>query len=605
MLPKILCTLLVFCTVSLAEVATQTDWSGGSGVPGPVTDWGDCYDTSSNIYAVGEVLELTFFNTVEHIVDGDFNGARSVYAADVDGDGDTDVLGAAEWANDIAWWENTDGTGTVWTEHTVDGDFDGAECVYAADVDGDGDTDVLGAAYYADDITWWENTDGTGTTWTEHTVDGDFNGARSVYATDVDGDGDTDVLGAAQYANDLTWWENTNGTGTVWAEHTVDGDFTAAWSVYATDVDGDGDTDVLGAAAGADDITWWENADGIGTTWMEHTVDGDFDGAECVYAADVDGDGDTDVLGAAYYADDITWWENTDGAGTVWTEHTLDGDFYSAESVYAADVDGDGDTDVLGAAFDVAWWENTDGTGTVWAEHTVSKDFYGAECVYAADVDGDGDTDVLGAANWADDITWWDVNSCMSEGFLESSILDAGLIDTWDLFASNSQEPANTSVAFQFRSSQDAGNMGVWSDTVFSAGTSLSGILADSTPYLQYRVILETDDLESTPLLEDVSFSYTVYVSVEESSSGEITSWALLPSENPSYGYFSALIAVPEPGMVELQVYDVTGRIIAGSSREFSAGTHSVNFHGLAEGVYFCVMRAGDYTATERVVVLR
>ena len=29
--------------------------------------------------------------------------------------------------------------------------------------------------------------------------------------------------------------------------------------VYATDVDNDGDVDVLGAASGADDIAWWEN----------------------------------------------------------------------------------------------------------------------------------------------------------------------------------------------------------------------------------------------------------------------------------------------------------------------------------------------------------
>ena len=31
---------------------------------------------------------------------------------------------------------------------------------------------------------------------TEHTIAGNFDGAYSVYATDVDGDGDVDVLGA-------------------------------------------------------------------------------------------------------------------------------------------------------------------------------------------------------------------------------------------------------------------------------------------------------------------------------------------------------------------------------------------------------------------------
>jgi len=80
--------------------------------------------------------------------------------------------------------------------------------VYATDVDGDGDVDVLGAAAVADDITWWEN-DGS-QNFTEHTIAGNFDYAISVYATDMDGDGDVDVLGAAMDANAVTWWENTS-----------------------------------------------------------------------------------------------------------------------------------------------------------------------------------------------------------------------------------------------------------------------------------------------------------------------------------------------------------------------------------------------------------
>ena len=355
-------------------------------------------------------------------IDGSFEGAISVYAADVDGDGDLDVLGAAYGADDISWWENTAGNGTAWTEHIVDSDFDGAESVHAADVDGDGDLDVLGAAAGAYDITWWENTTGNGTVWTEHTVDGDFGGAYSVYAADIDGDGDLDVLGAGDLhgahkmgltIDNVSWWENTDSNGTAWTKHTVDGDFKEVRSVLAVDLDGDGDLDVLGAACatfGAKNIIWWENTDSNGTAWKVHIVDGDRSGAWSVHAADVDGDGDLDVLGADSGADNITWWENTAGNGTAWTEHTVDGSYDTARSVYAADLDGDGDIDVLGADYttsDITWWENTAGKGTVWTEHTVDGDFRGAYSVHAADVDGDGDLDILGAAYNAHDITWW------------------------------------------------------------------------------------------------------------------------------------------------------------------------------------------------------
>lgn len=200
------------------------------------------------------------------------------------------------------------------------------------------------------------------------------------------------------------------------------------------------------------------------------------------------------------------------GAGNVWVEHTVDGDFYDARSVYAADVDGDGDMDVLGAARysnEITWWENADGTGTAWVEHTVDGDFYEAYSVYAADVDGDGNMDVLGAACVADDITWWDLGaSYSSSGYLTSSILDADLSinDSWLYFDWNSTEPTVTGVEFQVRASDDSDIMGAWSSTLTSPG-SLSGILDDGDRYFQYRVTLSTTDTDSTPTLHDVNVS--------------------------------------------------------------------------------------------------
>ena len=54
---------------------------------------------------------------------------------------------------------------------------------------------------------------------------------------------------------------------------------------------------VVNAARGSDEITWWEN-DG-NENFTEHTIDDDFDGAYDVYATDLDSDGDVDILGAA------------------------------------------------------------------------------------------------------------------------------------------------------------------------------------------------------------------------------------------------------------------------------------------------------------------
>ncbi len=601
---SILLSGLLFSMV-FASTVTQTDWSGGGGVEGPVSDWSNFFWTSDHIDFNGQKLKLTneLIPSLEHTVDSRFFGWKRIYATDIDGDGDADVLGAAKNLDQIAWWENTDGTGINWTRHIVDGDFNGAWSVYSTDLDGDGDVDILGTGHGAYTIAWWENTDGTGTSWIKHTIYGAVDIVRAVSAVDVDGDGDADILAHGEYSSDLSWWENTDGSAENWIEHVVDSGVSSTTSLFSADVDGDGDADILGSVKFSGTINWWENVDGTGTSWTKHEIDVLWERFRSVASADVDGDGDEDILSAAHNADDIIWCENADGSGSSWIEHVVDGDYDGSYSVCSADVDLDGDVDVLGASCEsslITWWENADGTGTSWIEHTVDGAFYGAWSVYSADFDGDGYPDVLGSGLYNGFISWWNIFSYQATGTIESSILDTGGVETWDTFMSSSEIPSGSSVSYQFRSSQDYSDMGAWSDTVYSPDTPLSGILANSTRYLQYKAILERSDPTVSPEVFEVSFSYSPLGIADTEHS-----WSLLVSENPSHGFFLALVSVPETGMVELFVYDVSGRVVGSVSQEFITGTHSVNFSGLSAGVYFCNMQAEGFASTERVVVLK
>ncbi|MCD6588054.1 MAG: T9SS type A sorting domain-containing protein [Candidatus Fermentibacteraceae bacterium] len=605
-----LSALLVFSQITFADSATQTDWSGGGGVWEPVAEWSNLFHSSEDAVCVDPGWITLGLETLiaEHTLESDIDAAYSVYAEDVDGDGDMDVLRAANGSDPVTWWENVDGIGTSWIEHVVDCSFSGAISVYADDVDGDSDIDILVAEYVDDNISWCENTDGTGTSWIEHEVDDSF-GAISIYAKDVDGDGDIDVLGAAFENDNITWCENANGIGTSWIKHTVDSTFYGARSVFAEDVDGDGDIDVLGAAYEKDAVTWWENANGIGTNWIEHTVDGNFDGAQTVYAEDVDGDGDMDVLGAAFWAYDITWWENANGIGSSWIEHTVDGSF-RAPSVYAEDVDGDGDTDVLGAGQYlwgcITWWENADWIGTDWIEHTVDGDLNNAQSVYAVDIDGDGNMDILGADYaFPGSITWWDPwGGYCSAGQLESSVLDTQSdLPGWDSLSWNADTPAGTSVAIQVRASDDYTSMGAWSDTLTNPG-SLSGILDPGDSYFQYRAILITSNPDASPVFGDVTVSWWS-AGVSETSEPVPQGFALLrvipnPSWVPSISFI-----LPEPSTVSLVVHDLTGRMIREQELDgLAVGLHAVELGILPSGVYFCRMTSGDFSATERFVVV-
>ncbi len=85
------------------------------------------------------------------------DGAYSVFAADIDGDGDTDVLSSSTLDDKIALYKNNGSSPPVFTEHLISDAADGAHSVFAADIDGDGDTDVLSASGYDDKIAWYEN----------------------------------------------------------------------------------------------------------------------------------------------------------------------------------------------------------------------------------------------------------------------------------------------------------------------------------------------------------------------------------------------------------------------------------------------------------------
>jgi len=132
-----------------------------------------------------------------------------VFAADLDGDGDQDVLSASSRDDKIAWYENTDGMGAFGPQQVITTSAtNGANSVLAADLDSDGDQDVLSASHFDDKITWYENTDGMGAFGSPQVITTPLGDATSVFAADLDGDGDLDVLSASKHRDKIAWYEN-------------------------------------------------------------------------------------------------------------------------------------------------------------------------------------------------------------------------------------------------------------------------------------------------------------------------------------------------------------------------------------------------------------
>lgn len=334
------------------------------------------------------------------------DGASSAVAADVDGDGDFDVVAASRANDTVAWHENTDGLGSFALGQTITTAADDVFQVIAPDIDGDGDPDVAAVSTQDNTAAWYENTDGAGSFGPEQSVA--ITGIPiSISEADVDGDGDLDLFVAAYDSDVIQWRENTDGAGSFAFGGTVASGIDGPGSVFAADIDGDGAPDAVSAAELDNTVRWHRNlGDGSFSTVV---IDASLVGPFTVFATDLDGDGDIDVVAGEFTGDAVSWYENTDGVGSFGPKQVIASAVDGVQIVWAADMDNDGDTDVLSASRNddtLAWYENTDGSGTFGAQQVILDTLNGAHSIVTVDFDLDGRLDVL-ATGVLDDVVVW------------------------------------------------------------------------------------------------------------------------------------------------------------------------------------------------------
>ena len=369
----------------------------------------------------------------QQVISATAGGARWVHAADLDGDGDMDVLSANQLDDEIAWSENLGG-GVLGPQQVITSNAIDAWGVYAADLDGDGDMDVLSASATDNKIAWYEN-QGGGAFGPQQVVTTAADSARSVYATDLDGDGDADILSASANDSKVAWYENL-GSGAFGPQQVIANSASGATSAVATDLDGDGDADVLSASAFDNKVAWYENLGG-GAFSSQRVITTDAALAFCVFAADLDGDGDADAMSASRNDNKIAWYEN-DGMGNFGAQQVITTGALGANSVYATDLDGDGDLDALSASVTdnkVAWYENLGG-GAFSGQQVISMNADFPCSASAADLDGDGEVDVISASRGDNKIAWYEnLNNAPppspNGAFSAGVAIDTGLGEPW------------------------------------------------------------------------------------------------------------------------------------------------------------------------------
>jgi hypothetical protein len=339
----------------------------------------------------------------------------NVQILDFDRDGQNDILACdARGSRVLLLKRQQDGS---WRESTLIADVAAPAHATVADVDRDGDLDVIVSVLgniMPDDgvIGRVELFERRGDEFVRHVILDDVRRVADVRCGDFDGDEDIDlavaVFGYARGA--VLWLENLgdfkfrdhellNAPGTI--------------HVPVEDFDGDGDLDIAAIVTQDEEELWGFENQGDGTftarrLWM--TANLDLGGAGLV-AADLDGDDDLDlIMPAGDNLEDFDaypqpyhgcyWFENRGG----WKfEPRRISDLGGTYAAAVADFDGDGDRDVTLVSLTNDWLKPNN-AGVIWLENDGRQNFAPRQIaeaplhlvtVAAGDLNGDKRPDIV------------------------------------------------------------------------------------------------------------------------------------------------------------------------------------------------------------------
>ncbi len=398
----------------------------------------------------------------EHVIDNGaglsapLSGGDGLVLADLDGDGFEDIVTVHE--SDTEYDGEADGYVRIafgaanpdqWTNVTLaEGAEAGApEDAAIGDVNGDGHGDIVVSAELAH-LIYFQNpgADVRVRRW-ERLILPQTLGRGSfirVFLADFDGDGKPEAATAnkgAQSPDPATAQPTAISIfradgdpldGKNWREQVL-GHFPIPQNAQPVDIDSDGDMDVIGGVRVGPRIVLFRN-DGEGRfEELPIASTGAATGGFNLAFADLNADGRADIVAATDvnggFANGLAWFEQPSEIADLWTHHPI-GDFGPdwMIGIELADLDGDGDTDVISGGYSrgardrdqplpvgtpmgrLGWFENPGDPAGQWIRHDISRRERGMfDKFIARDLDRDGDVDFVftrGNSSPHDGV-WW------------------------------------------------------------------------------------------------------------------------------------------------------------------------------------------------------
>jgi hypothetical protein len=345
----------------------------------------------------------------------------SMLELDVDEDGDLDIVyGTNSSYGRIGWYENLDSQGSFGHINILEDSEWAVTSLILADIDNDGDKDIIATTYNNGTIIMFENLEGPSFAIKQIIYEG-ISYPKKIFSIDIDGDSYLDLI-AAHSGDTISWLKNIDGNGTFEDPIIINTSMTNISSIYAADMDSDNDIDIIANKSSSIDdyskLFWFENLDGLGNfnsageELYHFDTEPNYSIVSEVHLADIDNDSDQDIIFAIN--NKAAWLENVDGQGNFTSEHLIIqiGNRQRFIKLDIKDLNNDGDLDIASAsteyqAYDkVRIHDNEDGLGDLNNFQLIDDNGNNLSEIQIADFNGDGLQDIILGARSSPFITW-------------------------------------------------------------------------------------------------------------------------------------------------------------------------------------------------------
>lgn len=313
---------------------------------------------------------------------------------DLNNDGLEDIIATSSSAQDkIVWFENL-GNGLFSNEIIISNTINGPLAINISDIDNDGDMDILTGGQ-DDTVILLENLN-VGNFQNPVTIyDGNYN-TRKIKTADLNNDNLLDII--SSHDDGTIYWAKNLGDNNYDNRQYITGGSDDGTAIDFIDVNEDSFLDIITANNySTDNVRYILNQNGLtfdnnNAVIIDNTIQDPYE----LNAKDIDNDGKKDIVVSSWTNDNISWYKNL-GNGSFSNNFLITNNISNPKSFIVDDFDNDNSNDIISTSYSsskVSLFKNHY-SGNDFKETIINYDYGVPNDIKSADLNNNGNKDII------------------------------------------------------------------------------------------------------------------------------------------------------------------------------------------------------------------